>query len=1174
MRKTKSTFHLVCLAIATQLLFALPGYSQSKDAFAMGNKPNGGNGINLADNTGQDTQKQTLFNVLKQLNKTKGVYFLFSEKGIDKTQVNPIPDGNQSTEQILKEVLKSSGLVYKKVSENTFVIIPDNKKKISAIRISDLQKISIQNTASFFTYFEIITGKVSDKNGTPLQGVSITVKGKNKGVYSGTDGSFKIDANEGDVLVFSYVGYEAQEITIGQDHDLTVSLTEIQTQLKDVVVTTALGIQRQSKSLTYAVQKVSNADLTNVQDANFINNLTGRVAGVTISKSASGIGGSTRVILRGNKSTRENQPLYVIDGVPLVNFSPAQPSDEWGQSVGPVGIDGGDGISNLNPDDIESVTVLKGASAAALYGSSAANGVIVITTKKGKAGVTKVDVSSSLTFDNPLYEEPLQFKYGQTVPGSASSPGSIESWGSIVNAKNHVTDFFQTGITSFNSIALSGGTDKAQTYFSYSYTGNKGIVPTSDLKKHNLNFRETAKFFNDKLTADFNVLYMNQNAHNRPASGVYDNPLAGLYELPRGIDFNQYKTNYEIYSTLRNTNTQNWWDVNYDKGWNATEDQQNPYWLLYRNPSQNTLNRIYTNLSFKYQINSWLSIQARGNLDKLYNDIDVKSYATTSPVLTGTNGGYSLIKANNTQLYGDLLLSGARDLSDDIGINATIGTSITDEKSNSNNFGTKTGGPGLNIPNIFQISNIQPNYLSLSQNIVHRQVQSVFATASLNYKRFLYLDLSARNDWSSTFAFTPVAGKGYLYYSAGLNLILSEMTHLPEFISFGKLRISYAKVGNDVNAYSTFPPNYYVNFDNSQPTSYNGAAPYPGTYLQPEDNRSFETGFEFRFFNNVLGIDATYYQNNNYNQYLEVSAPNGSGYSTYFINGGNIRNQGVEVSIYAQPIKTQSITWNTTLNYALNKNKIISLSNDQLHVGRSYYTLTGIGNLLYASNIVVGGSWGDIYGRFFERDAYGNIVVDANGAPLKGSDPNTQVGDAGLKYLGNPNPNYTLGWSNSFDFKHFTVSFLIDGRFGGKVMSVTQAILDKLGDTKATADARDAGGVYINAVYEDGTKFNGPIDPQVFYQAVGGRDGISEYYMYDATNIRMRELVLAYNFPVKSKWMRNLRVSLIGRNLFFFSKKAPFDPEISMATNNGLQGTETFSIPSTRSIGLSLNIGF
>lgn len=1172
MRKSITTTSLTCIALVAQVFCVSPLRAQTGNAYAMevryAKNP-------VSTNTyRQDTQKQTLINVLKELNKSKGIYFLFSEKGIDQTMVNPIPENLQNAEKILQQVLKNSGLSYKKISDNTYVIVADNQKKIAEININDLQNYTMMKDLPGIDFlYDVITGKVSDQNGNPLAGVSITIKGKSRGVSSGTDGSFKIDANEGDVLVFSYIGYDSKEITVGQDHSITISLTETQTQLTDVVVTTALGIQRQAKSLTYSVQKVNNADLTTVQDANFINNLTGRVAGVTISKSASGIGGSTRVILRGNKSTRENQPLYVIDGVPLVNYSPAQPNDEFGQSVGYVGLDGGDGISNLNPDDIENVTVLKGASAAALYGSSAANGVILITTKKGKAGVTKIDISSSLTFDNPLYKEPLQFKYGQTTPMSSTSPGSLESWGGIVNAKDYVNDFFQTGLTSFNSIALSGGTDKAQTYFSYSYTDNKGIVPTSTLKKHNINFRETAQFFDNRLTADFNVLFLNQNAHNRPASGTYDNPIGGLYSLPRGIDFYQYK-NFETFSTLRNMYVQNWWDANFDKGWMASADQQNPYWLLNRNPSQNTLNRVYSNLSFKFKINDWLNIQARGNIDKLYNDIDVKSYATTSPILTANNGGYTLMNAVNTQLYGDLLLSGAKDLSDNIGINATIGTSITDEKSNSNTFGTKTGGPGLNIPNVFVLSNIQPNYLSISQNIVHRQVQSVFATASLNYKRFVYVDLSARNDWSSTFAFTPNVGKGYLYYAGGVNLILSEMTHLPSFISFGKLRVSYAKVGNDVNAYSTFPPNYYVNFDNTQPTSYNGAAPYPGTFLQPEDNRSFEAGLEFRFFNSKLGIDATYYQNNNYNQYLEVAAPNGSGYSTYFINGGNIRNQGVEVSIYATPIKSTTVTWNTSLNYALNKNKVVSLSNDQLKVGRTYYTLTGLGNLLYASDIVVGGSWGDIYGRFFQRDAYGNIVVDENGAPLKGTDPNTQVGDQGQKYLGNPNPKYTLGWSNSFDIKHFTVSFLFDGRFGGKVMSVTQAILDKLGDTKATQDARDAGGVNIPAVYEDGTKFNGPLDAQLFYQTVGGQDGISEYYMYDATNVRLRELALAYNFPVKSNWMRSLRLTLIGRNLFFVTKKAPFDPEISMSTNNGLQGTETFSIPSTRSIGLSLNIGF
>lgn len=1095
---------------------------------------------------------------------------MYSTETIGNRMVNPVKNTKDDVEKILSSVLENTGLKYKKINGTTFVILNEGQK---FKKNQDLKAVTPEMNIEAFRQpvFLTITGRILGPDNQPLPGVSVQVKGTSRGTSTNANGAYSIEANKGETLVFSYVGYQTQEVVVGDDAVINISLTTSGGNLGEVVVT-ALGIQRQAKSLTYSVQKVNNEQLTTVKDANFINNLTGRVAGVTITKSSSGIGGSTRVVLRGNKSTRENQPLYVIDGIPMSNFNPAQPADEWGQSgVGFVGLDAGDGISNINPDDIENVTVLKGASAAALYGSQAANGVILITTKKGHAGKTRVDFSTEEIWDKPLYYQPLQFKYGQTEPATANSAGSLQSWGGVVNAPDHVKPFFQTGLTSFNTVSLNGGTDKSQTYFSYSHTGNKGLEPTSSLKKENLNFRQTSRFFNDRLTADFNVLYTHQQVHNRPVSGLYDNPLTGLYELPRGLNFDQYK-NFETFSTLRNTNVQNWWDNNYDKNWAGTEVEQNPYWILNRVPSDNKLDRVYTNLALTFKVNSWINLQARGNIDKSINDIDLKSYATTSIVLTANNGAYAMLRAINTQLYGDLLLSGSRELSPSIGLNATIGTSINDNKLDQSNFGTKNSGDGLRYANKFGLAFILPEALTVSQTFNHKQVQSVFATAQLHLKDYLYLDLTGRNDWSSTFAYTPVEKKGYFYYSAGVNAILTDVLHMAEPISFSKVRVSYAKVGNDVPVYVTNQPPFTV--DNQNGTVVNTKGPYPGTYLKPEDNRSFEAGTEWRFIHDRVGFDFTYYVNNNFNQYIETGAPSGGVFSTYFLNAGNIRNNGVELSVYGTPVKSKTFTWNSTINYAFNKNKIVQVGNEQLGANTKTFQLTGIGNLLYASYIVEGGSWGDIYGRFFQRAADGSIVVDADGKPVKGTDPNSPVGDQNLKLLGNPTPRYTLGWDNKFNIKDFTVGFLIDGRFGGKVMSVTQAVLDGLGDSKATADARDAGGVNINATKTTGDKWTGPIDAKTFYTGVGGASGISEYYMYDATNVRLREASIGYLVPVHAHWVRNLQVSLIGRNLFFFSKKAPFDPEVSMATNNGLQGVDTFGLPTTRSVGFSVKVGF
>ncbi len=1137
------------------------------------------------DKAGEDTQKQKLFTVLKELNREKGVYFLFSDQDLATKLVNPVEEKQASIVKILDQVLKNTGLTYKKIADNTYVIVSvaDKSNKQPAYKMADfLDAVSpglSKDEANAHAHYAAITGKVTLLDGSPLPGVSVVVKGSNRGASTNSNGIFKIDASEGETLVFSYVGYDNKEILIGSEHVINVILSETLKQLNEVVVT-ALGIQRKTKDLTYATQKLNNADLTTVKDANFVNSLTGKVAGVTITKSASGLGGSARVVLRGNKSTRENQPLYVIDGIPLANFTPGQPADVWGQSKGvsgssftsSAGRDGGDGISNLNPDDIESITILKGASGAALYGSQAANGAIVITTKSGKAGRTRINFSSDLTAESPMYQPELQFKYGQGLDGAAAtSPTTEDSWGPVVNAPDHVKSFYRTGLTTTNAISLTGGTERAQTYFSYANISSKGIVPGSSFLKHNFNFRETAKFFNDRLTVDANISFINQIADNRPVSGLYANPLSGLYLFPRGLDFNYYKNNYQYFSPTRNMYTQNWFDINADKGWGGQDHEQNPYWLLYRAPHSDKRDRAFGNLVLRYKLNEWLTAQARGNFDKSYDTYESSMGAGTQSVQAPPNGRYTFDRTVYTQLYGDFLLTANKNLSKELSLQATLGTSLTDSKTEDQSYDTDPyATQGLYYPNKFGVNFILGDALVSSQTLIHKQQQAVFASVQLGFKNYLYIDLTGRNDWSSTFAFTPTSHKGYFYYSAGANLILSDAFKMPEPVSFSKLRVSYAKVGNDVPAYITRPPDYKQ--DNRLGAQVNTKAPLPGTYLLPEDNRSFEAGTEWRFFKDKLGIDITYYKNNNYRQYMEVAAPLGSGYSVYYLNLGNIQNTGIEATLYVVPLSTKTFKWTSTINFATNKNKVVSLSDPNItgaNAGNAFALTNSNGVNMYYSFIKEGGAWGDIYGATFKRAKDGSIQVDSTGAPLKNSDQS---------YLGNPNPKFTLGWNNSFEIKNFTISFLVDGRFGGKVMSVTQAILDVYGDSKASAAARDNKGVNMDATISgsshDGQKWSGPLPAQIFYKAVGGRNGTAEYYMYNATAVRLRELAIGYKLPVHIKGINDIRVSLIGRNLFFFSKKAPFDPEISMATNNGLQGIETFGIPSTRSVGASLKIGF
>lgn len=1115
-------------------------------------------------------EKQTLQSALMELNKKKGIYFLLSDQSLSNKMVNSVSNFSLETEAILNDMLRNTGLLYKKINDKTVIIQlakEDNKSDILNTSFDS----RLLNDKNANAYFVVINGLVTGTDGVVLSGASVTIKGSSKGTSTNAKGEFSLNAQPSDVLVISYIGYEAKEIPVGNNTNFSVTLNIAKQNLSEVTVSTALGIQHKSKDLTYATQRVSNADLTTVKDPNFVNSLSGKVAGVVITKSASGLGGSARVILRGNKSTRENQPLYVVDGIPLANFSPSQPTDVWGQAsgAGSSGRDGGDGISNINPDDVESVTILKGASGAALYGSAAANGAIVITTKSGKIGRTRINFSSDVTVEKPLYYPQMQFKYGQTGMGTSSyDPTAEASWGKAVNAPDHTTSFFQTGVTTTNSLSLTGGTERAQTYFSYANVHSNGIVPTSSLDKNNFNFRETAKFFQDRLTVDANIMFLTQKVNNRPVSGLYANPLTGLYIFPRGLDFGSYASNYQYFSPLRNMYLQNWFDLNYDKGLNGQDHEQNPYWILNKMPRVDKRNRAITNLSLKYKINDWLNIQTRGNFDKTYDVYDSRMYAGTQSVQSAPNGRYTYDNSTYTQSYADVILTANKALNNNWNLSASLGSSINDTKYEDVNFDTDPTAPsGLYYANKFGVNFIMPDAMIANQSSIHKQQQAVFANAQLAYKGFFYLDLTGRNDWSSTFAFTPTVNKGYFYYSAGANFILSQAFSMPRSVSFSKVRISYAKVGNDVPAYITNPSAFTM--DNRYGAQFNTKVPYPGSYLQPEDNRSFEMGTEWRFFNDKFGVDFTYYKNNNYRQYMEVNAPLGSGYSKYYLNLGNIQNTGFEAVVFVVPVQTRTTRWTATFNLASNVNKVVKLSDANIAGAgpNNPLIITGAGVNMYQSQITEGGSWGDIYGYTFQRNPKdGTILVDATGAPLKSS---------ALSYVGNPNPKFTLGWNNSVDINSFTISALIDARFGGQVMSVTQAVLDGFGASAATSSARDAGGVNIKATNSvTGQPWQGLLPAQAFYEGVGGRAGISEYYMYDATAIRLREFAVTYKIPAHIKGVSDLRLALIGRNLFFFSKNAPFDPEISMATSNSLQGIETFGIPSTRSLGASLKISF
>jgi TonB-linked SusC/RagA family outer membrane protein len=1009
-----------------------------------------------------------------------------------------------------------------------------------------------------------ITGIVTNEQGNPLAGVTVQIAGSQKGTVTDGKGAFTIQADNGEVLEFSIVGYETRRVTVGAARELNITLTVAQKSLNDIVVT-ALGVRRSEKSLAYVTQQVSGSELTNVKTDNMMNALNGKVAGVTITPSASGVGGSTKVILRGNRSLAgNNQPLYVIDGVPITNNSinpittatngtPISPATyNQGQPNGTFGgTDGGDGISNLNPDDIESMSILEGAAAAALYGSQAANGVIIINTKKGREGHTRIDVSSSASIATLAYKPKFQNNYGQT------SPGSDDSWGAKISNGGHdnLKDFFQAGTNFTNGLSLSGGSQTAQTYFSYANTSANGVEPTNKLERNNFNFREVAHFLDNKLTVDASANYITQTIHNTPGLGLYFNPLTGLYLFPRGNNISPYKNQYELPDSTGYAR-QNWF---------VSEDvQQNPWWILYRNPNISTRNRVLVNASAKYDFTSWLSLQARGNIDRTSDTYEQDLYSGTNQVLSKANGQFTSSEQTLEQKYGDLLLTFKIPGGSPFKLDGVLGTSILDSKTEGQSVGA---GLGLINPNIFIVQNIEvsapgtftsptaSNVQSLPE--LHSQTQSIFGNVNLSYADWIYLTLSARNDWSSNLAYTN--DDHYFYPSAGLSLVLSQLWHLPAAINYFKVRGSFAQVGNTVPAYVTNIVNY-LNSSGSPIINSNSAF----HELKPEKTNAYEAGTDLRFLDNRLNFSFTWYKSNTKNQFIPIAPSVATGFGGGYINAGNIQNTGVEFTLGYDVIKNKTFTWNTAVNASANKNKIIDLDSKD---GIDNFVLTGSGNNSYQSILTKGGSFGDIYSYTIPRDAQGRLLLNEDGTPTKSS--GGEFG--GYNYVGNPNPKFQLGWNNNFTYKNFSLSFLVDGKFGGQVMSMTQAVMDYYGVSQASGQARDAGGVKVNGVDPTGKAIT-TVDAKDWYTTIGNRNGITGEYMYSATVVRLRELNLGYTFPFSKGAVKSVRLALTGRNLLYFYKKAPFDPELTMSTGNGLSGVDVFNQPATRNFGLNLNV--
>ena len=992
-----------------------------------------------------------------------------------------------------------------------------------------------------------VRGRVVDVSGEPLIGATIREKGGTRGTVTDIEGNFILSVPDSAVLQVSFVGYESIEVSVGGRKTLEIQLRE-NTVMLDNVIITALGLEKKEASLAYSIQKVKGEELTRMKEVNMITALAGKAAGVQINKNSSGIGGSAKVSLRGIRSASgDNQPLYVIDGVPMLNIGTEQAYSAIGGTANAGNRDGGDGISNLNPEDVESISILKGAPAAALYGSQAANGVILITTKKGNtAGQRNIHFSTGLTFDKAFSLPKMQNCYGVS--------DVVDSWGekTYLPTSNELNDFFRTGLTSITSVSVNYGNEKIQTYFSYANTTGRGIVDKNQLTKHNINLRETAVMFNQRLKLDGNVNVMRQIVKNKPVSGgFYMNPLVGLYRFPRGEDLSYYKDNYEIYDPERKLGIQNWHTF--------TEDfEQNPYWIQNRIQSKETRMRSIISLSANLRINSWLTVQARGSVDYISDKMRQKFYASTAPALCGANGRYIEMDYQETLIYGDVMAMGKRKW-EDFALDVAIGGSINDKNVNSTRYDSKNAS--LKYANVFNLANIVMNgSASIDQKIdSRRQLQSVFGTAQVGYQDKVFLDLTARNDWASTLAYTSHEKSGFFYPSAGLSFLIDKWIQLPEWISFAKLRGTYSKVGNDIPQFITNSVSHITAGGELQA---NDAAPFKE--MEPEMTHSVEVGTEWRFFQSRLGFNLTYYRTNTHNQFFKLPALAGDMYAYRYVNAGDIQNRGWELTVDATPVLTPDFTWKTSLNFSSNRNKIKELHEElkELVYGPSSFSSS------YAMKLVKGGSIGDIYGKAFVRDAEGNIVYqtegDHKGLPAVEGEGNT------IK-VGNANPRFIMGWNHTFSYKGFSLYFLLDWRYGGKILSQTQAEMDLYGVSQVSALARDRGYVILEGQQIDNVKG--------FYKnIVGGRAGVTEYYMYDATNLRLREVSLNYTFPKKwmqkTKVLKDLQLAFVARNLCFLYKKAPFDPDLVLSTGNDNQGIEVFGMPTTRSLGFTVKCEF
>lgn len=1017
-----------------------------------------------------------------------------------------------------------------------------------------------------------VSGTVTDDFGTPLPGVNVVERGTTNGTSTDFDGNYTIEVTDSSsILVFSYIGFRPQEVAVGNRSTIDISLVTDTEQLGEVVVT-ALGIRREKKALGYAVQEISGGTLLEAREVNVVNAISGRVAGLQVIRGSNGPAGSSNIVLRGNNSlSGNNQPLIVVDGIPINNFSGADDNGFFNPSE-----DLGNGLGDINPDDIESMTVLKGASAAALYGTRAGNGVILITTKTGRKkeglGITfRTDIGIQSVFIKPE----LQDSFGQGslgILGDDLPNRSRSSWGPRITGQtiedwkgdqeelrsyNNLDNFYRSGFNQTYNLSLQQQlTDGTSIYSSASYLDDESIIPGAKFERLNLLIRAVSRFGpNDRWTTDMKVQYINAKGKNRPLNGAnINNVHSEVLTLPRSVDIRDFRDNTT--------------DEFGNMVWYVDGNALNPYWSEQNNLREDSRDRFLLNGFLKYQVADWLHAEFRGGADLFTNNKTSRLFAGSRENPTGT---YGVGKDTFVETNYTLMLVGSKDnVIGKFGTAFTLGGNLMSQSSSE-----LSGGSGqLEVPNLFSLNNgINPP--SITEKFSDRRINSIFGSFQLNYDGFLFVDVTGRNDWSSTLG---PNNKSFFYPSISTSFAVTELfDQLPSWLSFGKLRASYAEVGNDLEF------NQLENFFNiSQDVNENTTAGSNNVLNNPdlvnELIKSSEIGFDARFFNNRLGVDFSWYRTNATNQALAIPIDPLSGFNERRINAGEIRNEGVELTLNARIFDNpEGFSWRVNLNYTRNRNTIERLTEDV-----EQFRLGGFDNLAILA--VEGGDYGEIWGSRFTRvedessPFFNQIIVDENGIPQA---------TGGLNKLGNQQPDALIGFSNSFAYKNFSFGFLIDARLGGEIFSGTNQSLQNSGAAAVTVVNGEREDIVFNGVVDDG---NGGfvvnevgVAPQIFYQALAnssGNLGINEAFVYDATHIRIRNVSLNYVLP--SKWLantgiQNARIGMAATNVLMLdSNLNGVDPEsvFSLAANANASGFENLSPPTVRNVIFNLTLGF